>query len=421
MIRDWIRYTLLYLIIAALLGLFLRINLIFPIEGVNFRYWVHAHSHVAFLGWIFNALFCGIIYAYIPEKARKYSTLFIALQVAVLGMLVTFPFQGYAAASITFSTLHIFLTWWFVVRFFRDTKSLPQRYAFSFSLIKWGLVFMVLSAIGPFALGAIMAQGLSGTPIADLAIYFYLHFQYNGLFTFVVFGFFFLLLERKGISFSMAFSRVFLRLLIISCFTGYVLSTLWTKPGPWVFGIGIITAVLLLASLMYFLLLLKAEKKQIAAKIQKPVLNLFIFSLCCYCLKIAMQAASAFPYFADLAYKVRNLPIGFLHLVFLGFISVFLIGWFFEANLIKIKNDGAFCGIWIFIAGFVLSEIILFAQHLLVMLGFYLPYGNEMLAAISVLMPLGFVVLYLNTSFATSNTGFKSFSECADAESTRLL
>ena len=196
----------------------------------------------------------------------------------------------------------------------------------------------------------------------------------------------------------MAFARAFLWLLVISCFTGYVLSTLWTQPAPWVFGIGIVTVVLQLASLVYFLLLLKSERKQIAAIIQRPILNLFIFALCCYCLKIAMQFASAFPYFADLAYKVRNFPIGFLHLIFLGFISVFLIGWFFESNLLKPINSRALSGVWIFVAGFVLSELILFAQPLFIMVGSPLTYGNEILAYISALMPFGLIYLFLNTN-----------------------
>lgn len=402
MILQWIRYTFLYLIIAGLLGAFLRFNLIYPVEGVNFRYWVHAHSHVAFLGWIFNAVFCGIIYAYIPEKAPRYKVLFVALQIAVLGMLFTFPFQGYAAASITFSTLHIFLTWWFVIKFYRDSNALPDSHAFSLSFIKWGLVFMVVSAIGPFALGIIMAKGLSDTPLGNLAIYFYLHFQYNGLFTFVVFGLFFWLLERENIRFSPKFGRITLWLLVISCFTGYVLSSLWTKPAAWVYGLGFITVILLLLSLVYLLLLLKPERRSITRFVQRPVLYLFLFALGCYALKIFMQVASAFPYFANLADKVRNFPIGFLHLVFLGFITVFLIGWCLQVNLVK-ANTTALRGIWLFIVGFVLSELILFAQPLLIMADFQLPFGNEIMAGVSVLMPLGFILLFWN-----SNLSFKS-------------
>jgi len=398
MILKWIRYTYLYLIVAGLLGLFLRINLIFPIEGINFRHWVHAHSHVAFLGWIFNALFCAIIYAFIPEKVARYRTMFIALQIAVLGMLFTFPFQGYAAASITFSTLHIFLSWWFAVRFFRDRKNSALSHTLSLSILKWGIVFMVISSVGPFALGAIMAQGLEVTSLNNLAIYFYLHFQYNGWFTFAVFGLFFWLLENKNILISSSTGKILLRLLVISCFTGYVLSALWTQPPAWLYGLAFLTAIVLLVSLAYLLIILKSVKDSIAAHFQKPLIFFFLFAFVSYCLKIFMQSASAFPYFADLAYRVRNLPIGFLHLVLLGFISVFLISWFFQTKLVKAQSAGAIWGFGLFVAGFVLSELIILTQPLFILAGKPLPYGNEILAGVSVLMPLGFILLFLNAN-----------------------
>ena len=39
------------------------------------------------------------------QETKKYRYLFFLIQIAVLGMLFSFPFQGYAAVSITFSTL----------------------------------------------------------------------------------------------------------------------------------------------------------------------------------------------------------------------------------------------------------------------------------------------------------------------------
>lgn len=87
---------------------------------VNFKYFLHAHSHTAFLGWIFNAFYAVFIVAFVPAQKQtsfSYRLLFWLLQVAVLGMLFSFPVQGYAAVSITFSTLHIFLSYWFALSF----------------------------------------------------------------------------------------------------------------------------------------------------------------------------------------------------------------------------------------------------------------------------------------------------------------
>lgn len=390
MVWKWVRISIFYFLIAGLLGAFLRYLIISPVDGLNFRHLLHAHSHVAFLGWIFNALFAGVIFAYIPEKVRSYRLLFWLLQVAVVGMLFTFPVQGYAAASITFSTLHIFLSWWFAVKFYKDTQKSESKHQLSLSFIRWSLFFMILSSIGPFALGAIMAKGLSGTALYNLSIYFYLHFQYNGWFSFAVFGLFFWLLESNNIHFSIRYGRKFFLLMIISCILGYALSALWVQPPAWVYLFGFIAATLQLIAFAYLLSILRVRKMTIRKLFEKPVLSLLLFSLVAFTIKkILMQFASAFPAIADLAYKARNFTIGYLHIVFLGFVSVFLIGWFLQNGLLK-SNRVTFWGIWLFLGGFITSELIVFLLPYMILIGFgYVPFGNEILFGVSLLMPVG--------------------------------
>lgn len=49
---------------------------------------------------------------------------FLAFQLSVLGMLFSFPFQGYGAISIAFSTLHIVLSVVLAVFFIRDKNKI---------------------------------------------------------------------------------------------------------------------------------------------------------------------------------------------------------------------------------------------------------------------------------------------------------
>ncbi|MCU0355278.1 MAG: hypothetical protein MUD08_16310, partial [Cytophagales bacterium] len=100
---------LLWLGLAAGIGVLLRYAQVWPMpDGFNYRFWLHAHSHVMLLGWLFNALFANLLAAFVPpDRQPRYRTLFWVLQAAVLGMLLTFPVQGYAAFSIAFSTLHM--------------------------------------------------------------------------------------------------------------------------------------------------------------------------------------------------------------------------------------------------------------------------------------------------------------------------
>lgn len=394
MIQKWVRVSFLYLLLVGLLGCLLRLLFFMPVAGVNFKYFLHAHSHVAFLGWIFNALFAALLYAYLPGRFGRYKILFVLLQLAVLGMLFTFPFQGYAAASIVFSTLHIFLSYWFAIKFWIDTSAKNVgELPFSLLFVRWGLVFMVISSLGPFALGVIMAKGLGGTNLYQLAIYFYLHFQYDGWFTFAVLGLFFRLLEHNRIGFNKKGATVFLWLMVLACIPAYTLSALWTQPHTSIYVIAGIAAVLQVIAIAYLFYTIKKQKAEMQQLFHPKVWWLLKFSFAAFVIKIILQLISAFPIIADLAYQVRNFTIGYLHIVFLGFISVFLIAWFIQQQLLQYTKTTR-TGIILFITGFVVSELIIFLQPGLPLLGWgMLPYSYQLLFIISLLMPFGVALL----------------------------
>ena len=124
--KLWFNIALFNFFIAACIGVLLRYSFITPSSWFKFPYWLHAHSHVASLGWVYLALFALLIYAFLPEKTQKkpiYKRLFIFIQVSVVGMLITFPIQGYAAWSIVFSSLHILLSYAFIWRFWKDLSA----------------------------------------------------------------------------------------------------------------------------------------------------------------------------------------------------------------------------------------------------------------------------------------------------------
>lgn len=175
--------------IAVLLGLLLRAVYIFPIEGVNFLNVMHGHSHIAMLGWLYMVLYLFLIRVYGQEDdLGYYKNLFWVTQIAVVGMLCTFPFQGYAVGSIIFSTLHIFCSYAFVLRLWKrnNIKVISDIW-----MLKSGLFMMALSTLGVWVLGP--AVGMLGKTNAfyKIAIQFFLHFQFNGWFLVAVLGLFF--------------------------------------------------------------------------------------------------------------------------------------------------------------------------------------------------------------------------------------
>ena len=111
MLKKWILICFGNFLIAALMGLLLRLQFVAPVTNVNYQFLLHGHSHIAMLGWVYLALFALIYHFFIPknkETEQKFNRLFWITEVAVIGMMIAFPLQGYAVFSIIFSTLHIY-------------------------------------------------------------------------------------------------------------------------------------------------------------------------------------------------------------------------------------------------------------------------------------------------------------------------
>lgn len=405
----WLKIAFLNLLVVALLGLFLRWQFVQPTEGVNFKNFLHAHSHVALLGWLFSAFFIAFLPTYLSEnlyRKKIYSWLFWLAQASVLGMLISFPIQGYALFSITFSTLQILVSYAFIYRFLKDCKQselIKSQHAFSFKFIKAALFFLALSSLGPWAMGPIMATGNSFTQLYYNAIYFYLHFQYNGWFSFAALGLFFWLLEHYQISFNRQKATVFFRLFFWACLPAYLLSILWIKPAAWVYGIAGISALVQVLALALFGRISLALWPQLSTKLNYWSRSLLLLAFTAFALKILMQAVSAIPYFADLTYNIRHFIIGYLHLVLIGFVSLFLFGWFLQLGWIGLKNRTAKAGLVVFLLAFLLTEGLLYLQGVFywTKLGM-IPNYDWWMFGLSVGLPVGLVLFILNLSFKKS-------------------
>ncbi|MEK6480951.1 hypothetical protein WJR50_25640 [Catalinimonas sp. 4WD22] len=399
--KRWAWVSLLFLFIVAVLGVFLRSFYLSPVPGVNYKFWLHGHSHVAFLGWIFNALFVVLVAAYVKrERLLLFNRLFWAFQLTVLGMLILFPMQGYAAGSIIVSTLHIFLSYFFAWRFLKDRREETQpngRHRFSFVIVRFAIILMLISSVGPFALGPIMANGLSATHWYHLAIYFYLHFQYNGWFLLAVMGLFFYWLEKNNIGYSKKDGQVFFWLNAWAAVPAYASSVLWIQPPLWLYVLAGLAAFAQLFSLYFLFRILRVVRPQWTKKLGKMVASLWLLVLIALVVKNILQLAEALPFIADLAYQQRNLVIAYLHLNFIGITTFFLMGWFALEGWLSLSSRRQQLGMWIFITGFILSELALVLQSLLNING--LPgfsYFFELLFYLSLIMPIGLGLLYIS-------------------------
>lgn len=353
--QKYYRIPLLFFVLAAGFGLFLRWQFVSPTPGVRFTYFLHAHSHVMFLGWVFNVLYLSFVEHNLPEKRQKsFLRVFLPLQLLVVAMMISFPIQGYGVFSIIFSTLHTLIVMAVVPFFFIRTRG-DLRVSTWFARV--ALLFFFISTAGPFSLGYLMSNNLGQTVWYNFSIYYYLHFQYNGFFLFGIGSLFFQLLEKKEIPFSRTRALRFGKWTAAACVPAYALSTLFASPGIVFNTMGAVAALVQLVALAVLLRELRSLRRVIQQRFRLLTVKIFTCVLAALILKTLLQLMSAHPDLAVFAYSVRPVVIAYLHLVLVGVITLFLLAWYCERNLVK--RETAMISVSLLMTGFVTSETLL--------------------------------------------------------------
>ena len=349
-----IKMALGYFLLAALLGVLLRF---YPVADlpVNYRYMVHTHSHIALMGWVYLALTVILCHCFLKRDAgqKKYRILFWATQGTLLGMLFSFPFQGYALFSITFSTLFLFCSYLFFGFFVKHIRpglqGTPALYC-----VRAAFWYMVLSSIGPWALGGIMATLGPGSIWYRLAIYFYLHFQYNGWMVLALVGLLVFLLEQRGRMLPPDGFRRFYWTMNLGIVLSFFLSALWTGPHWSLFVLGGAGALLQLYALgLLWQMVARGKGIPPLSSLQARMLRAATLFLG---LKMAMQLLTALPYFARLAFSFLDFTIGYLHLTFLGVVSIGLFFFTDYWGLLRISKKAY----TLYFLGFLITEALIF-------------------------------------------------------------
>ncbi len=355
-LKKHTKIALVYFVLAALLGCVLRFFRVLDIP-ITYKYIVHAHSHIALLGWVYLALTSLLYKLYLskPEAHKKYSKIFWFTQLTLMGMLLTFPFQGYAAFSIVFSTLFLFASYWFSWFFF---KNVPVAYKKTQSLqcAKAAIVYLLISSVGPWALGGIM-NTLGGDSIwYRLAIYFYLHFLYNGWMIMALVAVFLYILEKQQIVLPQRNFKRFFWGLNLGIVLSFFLSTLFSHPSVVYYVFGGVGAVLQLYAfyvLWIFLLEVKSKLNSLFSTFHQNILK--VIGLL-WGSKMILQTLSAIPYFADLAVTYLDFTIGYLHWTFLGVVTISLFLFLDHFKLLRLGKKNFL----LYILGFVLTEALIF-------------------------------------------------------------
>ena len=370
--RKDIQWAFLYFIITILLGLSLRVSYIADVF-FNIRHVTHSHSHIGLLGWIYTILSSLICQYFLRETDRKpYFILFLCTQFCILGMLFSFPFGGYFLYSIIFSSLFIICTYWFSILFLKRSKKynfirfsisksvdVENDKPLSLKFVHWGIYFLILSSIGIWLLPVAIVKAGKGSDWYNSALYFFLHFQYNGWFLAVLFGLLVGEIEHKSLLNSKRLKGALYNF-VIGTIGSVTLSWVGFFNEPILYIIGNISVFLLLASIF--------ELYRAYMQLEKPAFLMQMFLLLCM-LKTIFMFLGSFPWIAEVVLPNREFVISYLHFTFLGVIG-FGVLHFLEKNL---HIHFPYWSLSLYTTAFVGSEILITYKGIAILCELFVP------------------------------------------------
>jgi hypothetical protein len=398
-LSRWLKIALINLLIVAFLGVTLRYKILYPLPFVDQKHLLHGHSHFAFAGWITQAIMALLVSYLVKQQVqtnyKKYRWLLYCNLTTAYGMLLAFPVEGYGLFSIIFSTGSILVSYFFAFHYWRDLNKLPFKITANY-WFKAAVLFNAFSSLGAFALTIMMVAKVIHQNWYLAAEYFYLHFQYNGWFFFACMGLFTAFISRH-IDLENVLLKIF-RLFAFAVIPAYFLSALWMNIPLWVYILVILAAIAQLVGWFWFIQLIRKNRNRLQPYISTTSKYILTCSAIALSAKLLLQLGSTIPSLSDLAFGFRPIVIGYLHLVLLGVITLFLLGSMFSEDYFYL-NKRAVTGIFIFTSGVILNEILLMIQGVAAITYTAVPYINEMLLCTALLLFTGALLM----SFSNKN------------------
>jgi hypothetical protein len=387
-----LKIALFNLLLVSAIGVILRYKIAFSLPFIDQKHLLHGHSHFAFSGWITHALMVLLVSYLGLQKGetvyKKYRWILNANLVTAYGMLISFPIQGYGLYSIIFSTLSIFVSYAFAIVYWKDLDSSPVK-KISHWWIKASLLFNAISSAGAFGLAYMMATKNVHQNWYLAAVYFFLHFQYNGWFLFACMG---LATEKYLYNTPVAILKKIFWLFAAACIPAYFLSALWLPIPVWVYVMVVIAAFSQLGGWIITLQQVKIQLPFIQVAANTFSRWILLLSSIALSIKLLLQLGSTIPSLSKIAFGFRPIVIGYLHLILLGVITLFLLG-FMLAEKYIVLNPVTGRAIKIFTAGVIINELFLMIQGIAAMNYWPVPFINEALLFAACFIFTGIILL----------------------------
>lgn len=372
--KIFTQLVLLTFFLTAATGVMMRlVPFSTTIAHIPYDHLLHAHSHIALLGWTFIGavlVFLWLIWNDLPTRSRKHGMIIVTVLFTVsIALFIAFLNQGYALYSIILSMLHIFVQYWTAIFMYRQVKQ-HHLSPIGRLFVNGSLIALIISSFGPFALGFIAANDLRDSYFFDMAVYFYLHFQYNGWLLLFLIGMFLMILHKKGVNLSTKNFKIGFWITFIALFPSYFSSVLWAELGSLVTILSSIGVIGQWIGILYILVAILNHWEGVILSTHKLTCLSLVISLILLLLKSTLELGLLSPAVAELVYDTRSIVVGYLHLTLLGFISLFLLSQMQMLNMIQANKQLVTTGFWLYFIGFGLNEGLLFLSGLLTWMKF---------------------------------------------------
>ncbi len=363
--KIWINLSITNLCLVAALGVLMRSKIIFDLPWIDYNRLVDTHGHFAFAGWATLVLITLMVYE-LPGalySKSKYQVLLGAIFICSWLTLFTSPFEKFKNLTEYVSFIYILVTYIFFGVFTRDILKTTANKTVKLLSIS-ALLYQVLSSAGAIMLACLFAMKSLNAILYRDALFGYLHMQYNGFFTLAVFALIFnKVVPVKGNEKAMKSFHWFGILLSLSIIPSMFLTFLWHKITPVFHIISAIGGVMLLSSFISFVFAAPFLLKEF--KMVKPAIRyMIILSITAFLIKILMQSLTFVDSINVLVFGNRPMIMGFLHLIFLGFVTLFVMTYFSQRGYLDVKSKFTRFALMVFTIAILINETLLMLQGL---------------------------------------------------------
>ncbi len=167
----FLRLSLVLYLVATTLGVVLRTALVAPVEGLNFQFALHAHSHTLYFGWAALALF-ALFYERLGATDRRPRLVLWGVVVVAVATFGAFLYRGYGPPGVIVSTVAL-VVWAFAIGLFlwraRGMEGIDLAY------LRVSVVYIGIAGCSALARVVILFKRVEDPLPGRLAVFGFLH------------------------------------------------------------------------------------------------------------------------------------------------------------------------------------------------------------------------------------------------------